>query len=368
MYEDFFEFLENFSKADIKEKSFMEYFDSLLIGNDPDAIRLLEISENVFLKSDKERYIGYLEIGYFKGFTPDERILAYLICLEVGNIRNFNNLKSSCIQYDKNQELFKQSNLYNSVRKKENGSLDLELININAIKSIDDSEVVSISGGGYAKTNGFLKPSIIWWSKKTFPSSNLFLRLNPNEYYDIQPPQGLNEEVMIPANPNWWKNLKIYKNKKDGSSYFIEPPIDLKTDLQKHWDYHVRKIIKMQLHAKRNNQGNISLMFEELSEYYKDAGLLMGKCIHLDSDAKYGENASESKLNHLDLAVQFYEGKKIDDRLSQDLAQGMVVDASFRTHIFRIENIPFNAAIAYVVMFFDSKHLILEWIKDQFSA
>ncbi len=298
--------------------------------------------------------------------SPNERILAYLICMEIEKIKTSSKLKLLCQPYSENQKLFEKTRLYNSIRTKKNGSKDNELIDLHVVENISNSEVVKISTGGFARINPFLNPSIVWWSKREFPGSNIYIRLNHHEFFSELPPQLLNEEVMVPANPKWWRKLKIHRNRKEGASYFIEEPESPNQSFQKYWDYHVKKIRCLQISANRNNNGNLSMMFEELSEYYIDSGVLMGKCIHLDTDAAYDTSSSEASLNHLDLAIQFYENGKIKERFSQDLSKGKVVGASYRTHILRIENIPFDSVLQYLLMFFDSLYLKVEWLSDQF--
>lgn len=365
MIDYYFSKLVELSRIEITDTNFHEHFDSLLQNDYVTAKELLRIADQIYLTEDKNKYIGLLEIGYFCNLNQNERILAFLICIEVGRIRKAKSLKNLCKPYSQEQSLFQNTNLYNNIRVKKNESKDFELIDMRALEGVNDSEIVKIGNCGYAKINPFLNPLIPWWSKQTFPKSNLYVRLNHHEFFKAKPLQAINEEVLVPANPNWWKNLKIYKNKKEGSSYSILEPFQLPHEGGKYMDFHLNKVRNLQIHAKRNNDNNLSMMIEELNEYYIDSGFLMGRCIHLDTDSEFGTPASKAMLNHLDLAIQFYEKGKIKERNRQDLSQGQVVDADFRTHLFRIENIPFNAVIYYAKVFFQSKYLFNEWLKDQ---
>lgn len=98
-----------------------------------------------------------------------------------------------------------------------------------------------------------------------------------------------------------------------------------------------------------------------------DSGYILGKCIHLDTDDPMDTDFRATILNHLDLAINIYTGDSIKSRREQILADGMVQDADYRTHLFRIENIPFPAVIAFVTMYFDSSVLIRDWLEDQFG-
>jgi hypothetical protein len=365
MIDDYFNKLLALSIIDTGDVGFTEYFDSLLQAGDVTARELLRAADEIYLTEDKDKYIGLLEIGYFRHLNQDERILAFLVCIEVGNIREAKILRTLCEPYSPEQLLFQNTSLYHNIRMKNDNSKDRELIDMQVLEGVSNSEIVKVGRVGYAKINPLLTTSIPWWSKQTFPNSKLYVRLNHHEFFASKPLQAINEEILIPANPSWWNNLEIYKNRKEGSSYYIEGSFELPREQVKYIDYHVDKVRSLQIHAKRNNDGNLSMMLEELNEYYFDAGFLMGRCIHLDTDSGFGTSANQAMLNHLDLAIQFYEKDKINARNDQDLSKGMVVDASFRTHLFRVENIPFNAVIAYAGLFFKSKYLVQEWLKDQ---
>lgn len=365
MIDEYFNKLQALSRIDTGDVGFTEYFDSLLQASDANATELLRAADEIYLTADRDKYIGLLEIGYFRHLCQNERILAFLICIEVGHIRDANILRTLCEPYSSEQLLFQHSNLYGNIRMKNENSKDLELIDMQALEGVSNSEIVTIGRAGYAKINPFLNTSIPWWSKQAFPNSNIYVRLNHHEFFSSKPLQALNEEILIPANPSWWEKLEIYKNRKEGSSYYIEESFDLPREQVKYIDFYVDGVRSLQIHAKRNNDGNLSIMLEEINEYYLGSGLLMGRCVHLDTDSEFGASVNEAKLNHLDLAIQFYEKDKINQRKSQDLSRGMVVNASFRTHLFRIENIPFKAVIAYVGLFFKSKYLVQEWLKDQ---
>ena len=229
------------SEAEIGDISFVEYFDSLLQTNDVDAKLLLSIANEVYLSSDKDKYIGLLEIGYFRNLIPDERILAFLVCIEVGKMHEAAILRTLCEPYSTEQVLFQSTSLFEQIRKKSNASKDNELIDMQAVEGVNDSEIVKISGCGYAKINPFLKPSIPWWSKQTFPKSESYIRLNHHEFFASKPLRAVNEEILIPANPSWFEKLEIYRNRKEGSSYYIEEPIELPRELDKFIDYKIKK-------------------------------------------------------------------------------------------------------------------------------
>lgn len=113
------------------------------------------------------------------------------------------------------------------------------------------------------------------------------------------------------------------------------------------------------------------MMIEELVEHkniiYPTERYIIGHMIHLDTDAVIGTSFHKSKLNHLDLAINIYTGSNAESRLLTNLANGgKVADASFRTHLLRVENINFSDLFAFAYSFLKSKTLVDEWKESQF--
>lgn len=107
-------------------------------------------------------------------------------------------------------------------------------------------------------------------------------------------------------------------------------------------------------------------MIEELT-HIDNNGLVFGRMIHLDTDALFGSDFKDAKLNHLDLAINIYQHETAKNRLEENLAYGnKTSDATYRTHLLRVENIPFKSLFAYVSYFLKSQTLMQEWFKDQF--
>lgn len=110
------------------------------------------------------------------------------------------------------------------------------------------------------------------------------------------------------------------------------------------------------------------MMIEELTEQKNIVSptekYIVSRMIHLDTDATIGSSFHDSKLNHLDLAINIYTGNNAENRLSENLAYGeKVTDASFRTHLLRVENTNFSDLFAFAYSFFKSKTLVDEWKK-----
>lgn len=364
MIDRYFDLLKDISSNKDSKHNLMVHVEHLLDKSDCKLLELLDLQKIILTAHDSAAATGYLEIGHFTNCNVQDRIALFTICLEIQREKQRTELKELCAEYDKKQKIFSESKLFDHLRKSETGKLDYELLSLEVFKSDCESEIIENSGL-YYKLHPFLNPYIVWWSKQLFPSANIFVRVDHRMVWRNKPKKSLNEEVLVPANPSWWKKLQLYKSQRTGASYYIEAPDNAANNQKKYWEYYVDKIRTMQLSASRNSSGNLSMMFEEISEYYMDSGILMGLCIHLDSDSPYGTSNTEAQLNHLDLAINFYEGDAVKRRMNTDLSKGKVEDATFRTHLFRIENIPFNAVIAYVVLFFKSKSLVREWLNEQ---
>lgn len=110
---------------------------------------------------------------------------------------------------------------------------------------------------------------------------------------------------------------------------------------------------------------DMSMMLEELVK--ETDNTLIGYGVHLDILEAIGRDLTQLKINHLDLAVNVYENDDISRRLANNLCNGKkVAKASYRTHILRIENIPFFDMLQIISIFMKSKCLVMDWIDDQF--
>jgi hypothetical protein len=239
------------------------------------------------------------------------------------------------------------------------------LINLSALNQIGDTEVIQFQGH-YFLIDYCLNPSGLAWVKGNFPNKPLYIRLKPFKVFDQRPPGRLFESILMPANPNWWKNLSIHNRQKEGAAYQLGED-EYPGNQQALWEYKVNNINRLEVIAKRDNNGNLSMMLEELTGVDQN-NMVFGRCIHLDTDHKPGTNFDDAILNHLDLAINVYEDENGKKRLTENLAHGQVTsDASYRTHLLRIENIPFHSIFGFVLIFFKSQTLVQEWFRDQFA-
>lgn len=366
--DEYFEEIENAVSVCVSNSITNQDYVENLISSSSDKIQnIISIRKEILCPSDYENLGGYLEIGYFTEFESSERIALFAFMFDVGNALKIKLLRNGFKKYEINQPLFSgDTEFFNCIRKKTSGNFDLELIDTRFLENVQDSEIFSRNGVFY-KIDAHLNQAIYPLCKRNFDGSPIFIRLDPTIRYLSQPLFQLNEEVLIPANPNWWKNLNIHRRNKEGASYILYSTEPTKDSHQEFWEYKINGIRRLDVVAKRNNDGNLSMMIEELSDKESDSGITIGRCIHLDTDDKIGTAFSSSIVNHLDLAINVYEGKAAQKRYADNLATGTKVeDATFRTHLFRIENVPLKSIFLFVSVFFQSKTLISDWFKDQF--
>jgi hypothetical protein len=116
----------------------------------------------------------------------------------------------------------------------------------------------------------------------------------------------------------------------------------------------------------KNRNKDMSMMLEELV-INKFENILTGYCVHLDILNAYNRDLTRMEVNHIDLAINIYETKDMEHRLHEKLSDGKkVTKASYRTHLLRLENIPFLDIIKIISLFMIPQCLVMDWINDQF--
>lgn len=308
---------------------------------------------------EQDKVRGHLIIGFFREYEGIDRVTCFVIYFELEEISIKKSWRKRCELYKASQPLFTNSpNLLQAV-------YNDELLDNMVLTQINDCEILQFKEG-YTYLDYALNPLIVSWTIDNFPDKKIYLRANPYKFFSTQPTQRVFESILLPANPNWWRKLTIYNRTKEGACYVLDD-CSPKENLRQYWELHIKKIKRLEVIAKRSNNGNLSMMLEEITDI-GSRGLLFGLCIHLDTDSDFGTDFENSTLNHLDLAINIYEDESARKRLSDNLASGQVTtDASYRTHLLRVEKIPFKALFGFVVSFFKSQTLINEWLEDQFQ-
>ncbi len=311
---------------------------------------------------DRERCSVYLETGYFNDLSDDKKVAAWMTLFELQNEMTVISLRKTCEPYSKNQPLFQSSaDLWDKVRI--SGDRPPELIDISGIRW-DPSGQLALLKSTKARLGNHLRPELLNWLRTYYADCDLFARLDP---YDVGHDLNavLNEEIIRPIDPKWWKNLSIWENTKSAGIYELSQ-CSPEEDLGKFWEYSTKNFGRFEVQFRRDNVGVLSGMLEELP---RDSGdkCIIGYCLHLTSDSPTGTKWDEAVATHIDGSINVYTDDAIAKRLAGTLAEGKVCDATFRTHVFRADNIPLKTLVPLACMFFRSKYLLADWLADQFK-
>lgn len=341
---------------------------------------LVSFREEILVEEDKNTpgINAILGSKYFEEYSYQKRLAICCIVSEICSESMKYHYLKGFEDYNEQQTIFiDEPSLFEELREKD-GSLDYELLKCTSLNIIYPGYNWMIYNGKYYEVDGHLPPKLLEHLWDINNRDKIFIRINPHSVYekDTFPGLVLNEEELIPPNPRWIKELRIYNGQKEGCSFFLDDYDDEylrvnKGDYlaeQKYNDRYLKKVKRLDVIAKRSNDGNLSMMLEELSYEMEDHGLLIGRCIHLDTDYIIGSNFEETKLNHLDCAINIYSGDNIVKRMDENLAHGeKVTKANPRIHLIRINDIPFKELLNIAFLFFKSITLTREWVDSQFK-
>ena len=300
-----------------------------------------------------------LETGLFPDPDPDRRLGWWLLCNDIVHRAAHLALERGCEPYQRNQPLFQAvPNLFARVRRRATDQGDL--IDDRAVACLDNSEVYQV-GSGFAKLSPYLPAGIANWARADFPAAPRFLRLEPSRFYSSRPLMRLEEAAIVPADPKWMKTLALFRGEKTFARYELldRSPAE---GLDEYREYRLGGLRRLEVTAERRETDYLSMMVEELPRADDPGGLMIGRCIHLDTRAPIGMPMAEARLQHLDLAINVYTHGDRALRFANTLQNGKAQNATFRTHLYRIEGVPFPALFTFAQMFLRSRVLCDEWI------
>ncbi len=343
-----------------------EYIDYQLGVNPSWNNELIKFRATLLDTADRDLVDPYLTMGFFNQLSGDERVSCWVLCFETDVEVTKNEWKNRCLKYNEDQPIFQsEPKLFDKIRKKKSGKSDYELINYYCLDKVNNSEIFKFNNI-FTILDRSLNPHIVYWAANEFSKSPLYIRLSHSEVFIEKPKQLALEATIKPANPNWWKKLAIYKGSHSGGRYDLQD-CDPRENYQEFWDYRVRKIRRLEYNVQRSHCGNLSMMVEEITSINQQ-GILLGRMIHLDTDSPCGTAWEDVKYNHLDLAINIYMDGDAEQRIKDDLSCGRkIVKATCRTHLLRVENVPFNSLIYFAILFFRSAELRSQWFDDQFK-
>lgn len=345
----------------------IEYCDKLFQERESLFMELVDFRKNFVGEHEYLTNGGFLQIGYFNSSNKNERLTCYCVLSDITGYLYQHDFLRRFEPYAINQPAFvAETDLFNHIRVSENeGKPDYELISLNALQRIGESEIV-LFNKSYFKTDVALNPFIVSWSQQNFNSENIYVRLNPYEVYTYQPTQRLYESIVHPANPNWWKTLSIHLRKHEGCSYNLDD-CSPKENYNQHWEKHIKNVERLEIKANRGNDGLLSMLIEEVTAIDSHE-LMINRVIHMDTDAIYGTPFKEATLKHLDIAIYVYKDENAKLRNREDISMGIrSTEADYKCHLLRVDKLPFSSLFAFAISFLKSKTLINEWINDQFE-
>lgn len=161
--------------------------------------------------------------------------------------------------------------------------------------------------------------------------------------------------------------MTLFPREKTFAAYELQD-CNPQDNIDEYRDYHIRDVRRLEISAQRRATDYLSMMIEELTKPDDSNGIMIGRCIHLDTRAVVGAEMKQTQLQHLDLAINVYEDETRAMRMKDSLQNGRVLDATYRTHLYRIEGIPFPALFGFAERFLLSRVLLREWVHDAMGA
>lgn len=311
---------------------------------------------------DRNFTSGYLGLGVFKKYEDEEdfRIACFCVCIEAEYQRNLNREIANCSGYEGNEPIFERQVLRDN-------RVD-DLVNYRIFDYRDSSSNIFRIDDCWGYFDRRIPLQIYSWIDNCFAGKPCRIRVEPEGVYDNKPKQMLIECMIIPPQFRWWDTLNIYVGRTTGSEYILLG--NNVNDYQDYWEYNALNLRRLEVSETRRDANYISMMIEEIEEHTNPLNsnekYLIGRMIHLDSNATVGTSFENAILNHIDLAFNLYINGAADNRMNSHLCYGRTQDATHRTHILRIENIPFKSLFKIAYSFFKSKKLTSEWLANEF--
>lgn len=323
-------------------------------------IDAINYRKDLLNEDDRNITSGFLSLGLFGNYENEFRMACFCICMEAEYQRELNKEIVRCKEYEGTEEIFSQPDIREA-------RID-DLIDFRIFQREPLSNIFKIRNKwGYFDKR--IPMQIYEWIEKCFVDSPCRIRIEPNDIYSERPPELLLECMIIPPQFQWWKEMKIFKGNTNGSVYqLLGNDIG---DYKDYYDYNFLNIRRLDISESRKADDYISMMIEELEEHScklnSNQKYVLGRMIHLDSNASIGMSFKDAMICHIDLAFNLYINQSAEERLSQYLCNDQVVPACYRTHILRIENIPFESIFKIAYSFFKSKTLVSEWLSNEFK-
>ncbi len=337
-----------------------------------------------FLTNSERNSLLFSNLSRMIDDGEEETMVIIAIAKDIHSISNKMFSRKKFEQYHLQQNVFKEyPELFEELRLKSNNNKDFELVKLNAINY---DPIPNNPEHGYFKyknhylfIDSYLDSRIPRFLIDNYGKDEIYIRIDPYSMSKTVPLLPKKAEFSRPPNPKWARILRIFPGKPEGSKLYL-PTADEIEELykdhpeirkKKYWESEMKKIRKLEIIASMKNESktkHFSMSLEELSEESIADGKLIGRMIHLDALDAYEMPFEKIKLNHLDLAINVYTDGAIKERMNTSLdSGGVITDASYRTHLIRIDNIMFSDLLKIARLFFKSETMVEEWIDTQFE-
>lgn len=355
------EYLDRVAKIARESVDLTDYVAKVLgqryVIGDQTIIECVDFRRTMLTLGDRDTLNWQQQLGFFPAaLPPDVQIGGYAFAADVVGAVLKLRMRTACAPYKRTDPLFSGSPaLWTSVR-------DGELIDFAPLTQELGSEVVKVPNG-FGQIADDLDPALVEWLRRANPTSPFFVRLAPDRFYGQKPPMMLTEAVIAPGRFDALMKFDMYPGQREYGEYVLQNDAVNPKNPTPFIDFNVGGLRRLEVRAQRRDD-IVSMMIEELPAPDAPDGLMVGRCIHLDTDAPNKTAIRDVKLLHLDLALNVYEGAVRDERFGTNLKDGKVTDASFRTHLMRIEGIPLLTLLPICAGFLRSKSLLAEWFED----
>ena len=192
------------------------------------------------------------------------------------------------------------------------------------------------------------------------------VHVDPYRYYDNNLHAFCTKGIVRWLDPHW-KSRKLLYSGQTGGIYDPSYPVEnlISDDAYNYlmrakiWD---SGSVRLEVSVKNNKKNGCTILLEELYYIFKD-GILTGRCIHMDI-IEDGID-SNSIMNHIDFAINYYLNSKETKRLTSSITNNEeFVEASFRTHVVRLNKIKFESFPRLCISFIKNKRLSMEFLYD----
>lgn len=292
-----------------------------------------------------------------------EKCAAASIILCAGYLRERELLNSLCREYDVEKDKIFSSKHVRDIRHKK------DLIDYRQLKRANDSYAVLFQNKWYALSD-WIPSQLLIWADGCFKESRAYARLDPDFSSNKKPSDKIFEAIVYNSDNDWWKNLRVYKGTSKGFiSEILESDCATNPLVLKEYKKGFRRL---ELSCTRDNKGNMTMMIEELQDIVNPTNpndhYVVGRMIHLDTDAITGSDYKEAIMNHIDIAINLYIGNDANIRLRQNLpVVGQVISTEKRTHLIKFMDLSFCYLPKIARTFFKSEFLVNEWLSTQFE-